>query len=70
MGALGRASRGSPDEVWGAARQRQRDEVLNVLKTKFPERYRELLEQYYKSLQEGDRAGAAAGLAPGAGAER
>ncbi|MBM4031773.1 MAG: hypothetical protein FJ291_08320 [Planctomycetes bacterium] len=55
IGALGRLARGRADEVWGNARARERAEILNVLKAKFPERYRELLEQYYKSLQEGDR---------------
>ncbi len=55
IGALGRLARGRADEVWGSARARERAEILNVLKAKFPERYRELLEQYYKSLQEGDR---------------
>ncbi|HUT37216.1 MAG TPA: hypothetical protein VNE39_27290 [Planctomycetota bacterium] len=55
MGALARAARGRADESWGNARARERQEVLNVLKAKFPERYRELLEQYYKSLQEGER---------------
>jgi hypothetical protein len=55
IGALGRLARGRADEVWGSARARERQEVLNVLKAKFPERYRELLEQYYKSLQEGER---------------
>jgi len=52
IGALDRATRGRPDEVWGNARQREREKILNVLKAKFPDRYRELLEQYYKSLQE------------------
>jgi hypothetical protein len=52
IGALDRIRRGSADEVWGKARQRERERVLNVLKSKFPERYQELLEQYYKSLQE------------------
>ncbi len=52
MGALHRARRGRADEVWGNVRQREREEVLNVLRTKFPERYRKLLEQYYRSLQE------------------
>ena len=55
IGALGRLARGRADEVWGSARARERQEVLNVLKAKFPERYRELLEQYYQSLQESDR---------------
>lgn len=55
VGNLNRTVRGKPEEVWGNARQRDREKVLNVLKSKFPDRYRELLEQYYKSLQEGQR---------------
>jgi tetratricopeptide (TPR) repeat protein len=55
IGALDRATRGRADEVWGNVRQREREKVLNVLKAKFPDRYRELLEQYYKSLQKTDR---------------
>jgi len=54
IGALDRAHRGNPEDSWGAARQRERERILNVLKDKFPERYRDLLEQYYKSLQEGE----------------
>ena len=41
--------------MWGTVRKREREKVLNVLKAKFPDRYRELLEQYYKSLQHDGR---------------
>jgi len=54
VGALRRAFRGRADEVWGNVRSRDREEILNVLKARFPERYRDLIEQYYKSLQEED----------------
>ena len=36
-------------------RDKERDEVLQALKEKFPDRYRELLEQYLKALAEGKR---------------
>lgn len=52
IGALNRVTRGQAGEVWGAARDRKRDEILNADKTQIPDRYRELVEQYYKSLQQ------------------
>ncbi|MFA7235518.1 MAG: hypothetical protein WC058_01525 [Phycisphaeraceae bacterium] len=52
IGALHRTTRGEAEEQWGEARQRQRDEVLNAIKARYPERYRELVEQYYRALQE------------------
>jgi hypothetical protein len=55
IGALSRVTRGDPGEAWGAARDRKRDEILNADKTQIPDRYRELVEQYYKSLQEEKR---------------
>jgi len=36
-------------------RDKEREEVLQALKQKFPDRYRELLEQYHKALAEGKR---------------
>jgi len=53
IGNLGRVIRGS--ESWGEARDREREEVLNAIKAKYPERYRELVEQYYKTLQDDNR---------------
>jgi tetratricopeptide (TPR) repeat protein len=53
IGDLGRVIRGT--ESWGEARSKEREEVLNAIKAKYPERYRELVEQYYKSLQEDNR---------------
>lgn len=55
MGSLHKVARGSEDEAWGEARAREREEVLNAIKAKYPERYRVLIEEYYKSLQEDDR---------------
>ena len=36
-------------------RAKEREEVLQALKEAFPDRYRELLEQYHKALAEGKR---------------
>jgi tetratricopeptide (TPR) repeat protein len=47
-------------ETWGEMRDKERDEVLQALKEKFPDRYRELLEQYNKALAEGKRVTAPA----------
>ena len=44
-----------PGEQWGDMRDKEREEVLQALKQKFPDRYRELLEQYHKALAEGKR---------------
>jgi hypothetical protein len=53
IGRLRRVSRGDPDEVWGELRDRDREEALQFLKDRFPTRYRELLEEYYRALSEG-----------------
>ncbi|MEC9092436.1 MAG: tetratricopeptide repeat protein [Planctomycetota bacterium] len=38
---------------WSKLRDRERDPAFNALKEKFPARYKELVEQYYKSFQGG-----------------
>lgn len=52
VGPLRRVSRGKPGEAWGDLKGKDRQEVLQALKGKFPSRYRDLLEQYYKALSE------------------
>jgi tetratricopeptide (TPR) repeat protein len=42
-------------EKWGEMRDKERDEVLQALKEKFPGRYRELQEQYDRAVAEGKR---------------
>jgi tetratricopeptide (TPR) repeat protein len=37
-------------ESWGALKDAEREQVLQLYKERFPARYRELLEQYYRSL--------------------
>lgn len=44
-----------PGEKWGEMRDKEREEVLQALKQQFPDRYRELLEQYHKALADGKR---------------
>lgn len=50
-----RGKQRKPGEQWGEMRDKEREEVLQALKEKFPDRYRELLEQYNKALAEGKR---------------
>lgn len=44
--------RGGPQSPWSKLRDKERDPVFNALKEKFPGRYQELIEQYYKSFQD------------------
>ena len=47
--------RAKAGEKWGEMRDKERDEVLQALKEKFPGRYRELQEQYDRAVAEGKR---------------
>ena len=47
-------SRGVKDK-WGSMPDKDRKEILNELQTKLPERYRVLLENYFKRLNKPDR---------------
>lgn len=49
-----RLHRGGPQSPWSKLRDRDRDPVFNALKEKFPGRYQELIEQYYKSFENED----------------
>jgi tetratricopeptide (TPR) repeat protein len=50
VGSLKRdAGRGSK-EAWGGLKKRERAKVLDILKERFPEQYKEIIEQYYKSI--------------------
>lgn len=53
-GSLDRAHRADGEGDWAQAREKEREEVLNAIKARYPDRYRELVEKYYRSLQEGD----------------
>ncbi len=49
MGQL-RGARRDPAEDWLRLQERERQQVLDTLKGQFPDRYRELVEQYYRNL--------------------
>jgi len=55
VGDLRGKNRAKAGEKWGEMRDKERDEVLQALKEKFPGRYRELQEQYDKAVAEGKR---------------
>lgn len=55
MGSDARVNRGSAADSWGNMPQKERDKVLSSLAEKFPGRYKDLVEQYYKSLQEDEQ---------------
>jgi tetratricopeptide (TPR) repeat protein len=50
--ALERLTRKGPSSQWSNLRDKDREAVFNALKQKFPGRYKELIEQYYKSFEE------------------
>jgi len=54
VGALTQEHKGRPGEEWGELKNWDREKVQNALKTHFPQRYREMVEQYYLSLQKED----------------
>lgn len=54
MGELGRTVRGRPEETWGQMPPNEREKALSNIQAQFPNRYRDLVEQYYKGLQEAD----------------
>lgn len=41
-----------PGEAWGAMREADRERIIQHLKDRFPDRYRQLVEQYYQQLAE------------------
>ena len=47
-----RLHRGGPQSPWSHLRDKDRDPVFNAIKEKFPARYQQLIEQYYKSFQD------------------
>jgi hypothetical protein len=45
-------TRAGPQSPWSTLRDKQRDPVFNAIQEKFPARYQQLIEQYYKSFQD------------------
>ncbi|MFO0838263.1 MAG: hypothetical protein U1D55_07015 [Phycisphaerae bacterium] len=46
------AQTANPGEMWGKLPPAERERILQSLKDRFPSRYRQLVEQYYRSLAE------------------
>ena len=55
VGALTEGPRGPTSDAWGNLRDRDRDEAVQFLRERFPARYREIIERYYRGLAESDR---------------
>ncbi len=49
-GELRAARRANPGEMWGAMPPTERERILQALRESFPNRYRQLVEQYYEEL--------------------
>jgi tetratricopeptide (TPR) repeat protein len=41
-----------PESPWGKIRDKERDPAFQAIKAKFPARYQEMIDQYYKSFQD------------------
>lgn len=50
--AVKRLHRGGPQSPWSNLRDKERDPVYSAIKEKFPGRYQQLIEQYYKSFDD------------------
>ncbi|QDU29619.1 hypothetical protein ETAA8_47340 [Anatilimnocola aggregata] len=55
--AVKRLHRGGPQSPWSQLRDKDRDPVYSAIKEKFPGRYQQLIEQYYKSFQDQSEGG-------------
>lgn len=52
IGELRDPGRANPGELWGKLPPAERARILQSLRSRFPSRYRELVEQYFRSLAE------------------
>lgn len=52
IGDLHSAPRIEPGEMWGKLPPDERDRILQSIRERFPSRYRQLVEQYYRALAE------------------
>ena len=52
---VNRLHRTGPNSGWSKLRDREREQVFSALKEKYPARYEKLIEQYYKSFEEGSK---------------
>ncbi len=67
VGDLRGRNKRKPGEIWGKMGDKEREEVLQALKEKFPERFRELQKWYERALAEEKRVTEAEVEGPGAG---
>jgi tetratricopeptide (TPR) repeat protein len=56
VGDLHAAPEANPGEMWGKLPPTEREKILQSIREKFPSRYRQLVEQYYRALAEEQRA--------------
>jgi len=54
MGEMAEGPRGPTSEEWGNLEDREREEAIQFLREKFPTRYREIIERYYRAIAEED----------------
>jgi len=52
VGDLHAAPKADPAEVWGKLPPAERERILQAIRERFPSRYRQLVEQYYRALAE------------------
>ncbi len=52
IGDLHSVDKANPGEMWGKMPPAEREKILQSLRDRFPSRYRQLVEQYYRSLAE------------------
>lgn len=52
IGDLHGAPKAAPGESWGKLPANERERVLQAIRERFPSRYRQIVEQYYRSLAE------------------
>jgi tetratricopeptide (TPR) repeat protein len=55
VGKLQRDAKRGTKDAWGGLRKRDRARVLDILKERFPEQYKEIIEQYYRSINKGSK---------------
>ena len=55
IGDLHAAPTAKPGEMWGKLPEAERERILQSLRQRFPSRYRQLVEQYYRSLAEEEK---------------
>ena len=52
---MAQGKRKATADKWGELPAREREEALQFLRERFPARYKELIERYYRALAEQDR---------------